>query len=474
HTCYVASTTLRGERRRQVRERQAAEMMALNETSGSCVAHITPLLDAAVNELADDDRKAILLRFYERWDLRSIGEALGTSENAAQKRVSRALDELHTILRRRGLTTTTSALAALLAGQAVTAPPSGLAASIVGGALAGAAAGTGVSVTLFKAAALTKLKVGLVAALATGGVAITLMREHKKNAALQAENEFLRQQTEQLAQAAAENERLANVLAAAARESPERTVPKAKPGRADSYATGNTPNPPAAVLIPALPSVQAPRQVVYGPAAAFTRFTTVGPAKVRIEGTSSIHDWQVEGKSVGGYLEVGPGFPVEPGQAATPGKVEAKGEAKIPVRSLFSIEEDGKKYSDRMDEVMYEHMRAKEYPWIVYKIEELTIKEPAKRKDAPYVFEAKGALGVAGITNTITMPVNVTPLSNGTIKITGTTDLKMTSFKVDPPNPLGLGIKTGDEVKLRFEWLVGKPTPVPGQARFDAHDSNVF
>jgi len=60
--------------------------------------------------------------------------------------------------------------------------------------------------------------------------------------------------------------------------------------------------------------------------------------KMRIEGTSNIHDWQVEGSIIGGYLEVGPEFPVEPGQAATAGKVEAHGEAYIPVRSLFSIE----------------------------------------------------------------------------------------------------------------------------------------
>jgi hypothetical protein len=181
-----------------------------------------------------------------------------------------------------------------------------------------------------------------------------------------------------------------------------------------------------------------------------------GNLKMRIEGTSTIHDWQVEGSIIGGYLEVGPEFPVEPGQAATPGKMEARGEARIPVRSLFSIEKDGKKYSDRMDEVMYEHMRAAANPWIVYRMSELTLKEAAKSKDAPYVFEAKGTLAVAGVTNSITMPVNVTPLGDKKIKITGNTGLKMTEYKVEPPNPLGLGIKTGDDVKLIFEWVVAQ------------------
>lgn len=201
--------------------------------------------------------------------------------------------------------------------------------------------------------------------------------------------------------------------------------------------------------------------------AELTRFNAKpGTLKMRIEGTSTIHDWQVESSIIGGYLEVGPGFPVEPGQAATPGKLEARAEAYIPVRSLFSIEKDGKKYSDKMDEVMYQHMRAQDNPRIVYRLNELVLKEPAKAKDAPYVFEAKGELALAGVTNSITMPVNVLPLGDKKIRITGTTSLKMTSFKIEPPNPLGLGIKTGDDVKLIFDWLVvQKPAATASAAK---------
>lgn len=198
-----------------------------------------------------------------------------------------------------------------------------------------------------------------------------------------------------------------------------------------------------------------------------TRFNAKpGTLKMRIEGTSTIHDWQVESSIIGGYLEVGPGFPVEPGQATTPGKLDARAEAYIPVRSLFSIEKDGKKYSDRMDEVMYEHMRAQENPRIVYRLNELVLKEPAKAKDAPYVFEAKGELALAGVTNSFTMSVNILPLGDKKIRITGTTSLKMTSFKIEPPNPLGLGIKTGDDVKLIFDWLVvQKPAATASAAK---------
>jgi len=181
-------------------------------------------------------------------------------------------------------------------------------------------------------------------------------------------------------------------------------------------------------------------------------------SKMRIEGTSNIHDWQVESPLIGGMLEAGDGFPTDPGQAATLGKVEAKADVFIQVRSLKSIEKDGKPYSDKMDEVMWEHLKEPQNKRIAYHLTELTLKEAAKAKDAPYVYEAKGDLAVAGTTNKITMPVNILPLPDNKLKVTGSVTLKMTDFKVEPPAPkLAFGlIKTGDEIKLIFEWVLSQ------------------
>lgn len=197
-----------------------------------------------------------------------------------------------------------------------------------------------------------------------------------------------------------------------------------------------------------------------------TTFAARSGSKMRIEGTSNIHDWQVESTLIAGFIEVGPNFPMDPSQAATPGKVDAKGEVSIPARSLKSIEKDGKPYSDAMDGIMYEKLKASEdpdtkkipYPKIEYRLSELTLKEAPKAKDGPYVFEAKGELAVAGVTNKTTMTVNVLPLGDKKLKVTGTTTVKMTDFKIEPPAPkiaLGL-IKTGDEVKLIFEWMLAQ------------------
>src|SRR6267154_3738348 len=102
-------------------------------------------------------------------------------------------------------------------------------------------------------------------------------------------------------------------------------------------------------------------------AAETTKFFAKSGSKMRLEGTSNIHDWQVESSLILGSLEVGPNFPSEPGQSLAPGKVDAHGEASVTVRSLKSLEKDGKPYSDKMDEVMDEKLKMPEFPKIVYR-----------------------------------------------------------------------------------------------------------
>ncbi len=194
------------------------------------------------------------------------------------------------------------------------------------------------------------------------------------------------------------------------------------------------------------------------------RFEARPGSKMRIEGTANmIHTrWFVEGGIIGGYVEAGANFPTEPGQTVAPGKVTATAEVFIPVRSLKSVE-DGKPYSDSMDGIMYDKLKAAADPKarISYRVTELTLKEASRTKDGPYLFDAKGELAVAGVTNVVPLVVNVTPLGDRRLKISGSTAVKMTDFKIQPPAPTVLGglLKTGDEVKLSFDWMVAQKAP---------------
>src|SRR5687768_17847396 len=140
HTCFVANNTMRRERRRQLRERSAVELNSIVDHSEANLALIAPVLDEAINQLGSEDRAAILLRFFEQKDFRAVGEKLGSNEEAARKRVSRALDRLHSLLTRRGVVLSGAALTGTLTAQAVTTAPAGLALSACTSALATAAA----------------------------------------------------------------------------------------------------------------------------------------------------------------------------------------------------------------------------------------------------------------------------------------------------------------------------------------------
>ena len=142
HTCFVAAQAARTERRRRARERQAVEMNALNDQPEPDWERLSPFLDQAMQGLGSSDRDAVVLRYFEGRNLRNVGAALGISEEAARKRVTRALEKLRSFFARRGVTLSATALAALLTENVVVAAPAGMAGAVSAAALTSAVAGT--------------------------------------------------------------------------------------------------------------------------------------------------------------------------------------------------------------------------------------------------------------------------------------------------------------------------------------------
>src|SRR5207245_8864929 len=101
---------------------------------------LRPVLDEAMGRLGAKDRNAVLLRYFERKELRVVGDALGTSEEAARKRVSRALERLRRYLTGRGVTLSATTLATAMTGSAVQSAPAALTGTISAAVVAGAAA----------------------------------------------------------------------------------------------------------------------------------------------------------------------------------------------------------------------------------------------------------------------------------------------------------------------------------------------
>jgi hypothetical protein len=262
------------------------------------------------------------------------------------------------------------------------------------------------------------------------------------------------------------------------RESPRKTAASVPDGKAAPTATATqavsvtgtsltlatqsargaaTPDPVAVAVVPGPAFVQAGPLERYAAAAGATDTNVV-----RIEGTSTVHPWQVEGHLIGGTAEFAHGFPPQAvGQVST-GDINARVSVFLPVRSLKSVEADGRPYSDVMDEIMYVKLRAEAHKRITFVLTSLKRLDQPEEKGPPFRYEATGELCVAGVTNTVAMPVYVTPGADGKVLFAGTVKVKMTDFKITPPAPTFAGgaIKTGDDVTLSFSWWAKRLGPM--------------
>lgn len=193
---FALSKYLRGEHRRQNRESQAMQNLDPASSASPDWEHVRPVLDNAMADLSEEDRQAMLLRFFQNQGFEAVGLALGISDDAAQKRVGRALDKLRAHLARKGITTTAALLSAVLTTHAVQTAPAGLAAKLAGASLAGAAAKTGTTLTIMT---LTTFKTGIVVT-TIAALALGLVAERRSLNQSQNENAALRQQISQLGQ----------------------------------------------------------------------------------------------------------------------------------------------------------------------------------------------------------------------------------------------------------------------------------
>ena len=164
----------RDEFRRLTREKHAMEQLISMPEDAPSWEHLRRVLDDVMSELSETDYDALVLRYFQNQDYRSVGAATGVSDDTAQKRVTRALEKLREMLARRGIRTSAVALSAVITANAVQAAPVGLALTIsTAAALSGTSLATTATVTTVKAIAMTTLqKTFLAATIILGGVAI--------------------------------------------------------------------------------------------------------------------------------------------------------------------------------------------------------------------------------------------------------------------------------------------------------------
>ena len=179
----TAANFQRSEIQRIRREQEAYMQSSVNETEDDTWTQIRPLLDTAMAGLSEKDRNAIVLRFFEGRNLRDVGVALGATEEAAKKRVSRAVDKLRKFFMKRGVALSAAVLAGAVMANSVQAAPASLAISAAAAAKsASVASGTLILAKgVLKLMAWTKTKMAILAtgiALAVGTSAVIVEKTY--------------------------------------------------------------------------------------------------------------------------------------------------------------------------------------------------------------------------------------------------------------------------------------------------------
>lgn len=169
------------------------------------------------------------------------------------------------------------------------------------------------------------------------------------------------------------------------------------------------------------------------------RFT---PAKagnaVTIHGTSSLHEWEMKGASIGGAIET------DPELWTTAGEKPAAVAVSIPVASLRSAH-------DRMDRIMREALKASANPNLRF---ELTTASLLKTTGDAFVVRSSGKLTIAGVTREVVLDVTVQRIGEHRFVLSGEAPVRMTDYGIQPPVAMMGTLKTGDAVTVAFRWTV--------------------
>lgn len=180
-------------------------------------------------------------------------------------------------------------------------------------------------------------------------------------------------------------------------------------------------------------------------AAGRARYAPVS-STVAVSGTSTLHEWTMEGTTIRGAVDVAPEVAADPANpAAWKSEKAALVTVTIPVAAIRSGH-------TRMNHIMLDAMKAKSFPEIRY---ELASAAPAGGGGESFTMKTSGRLTIAGVTRDLQMDVHA--VSHGRqVVLAGEAPIRMTDFGITPPVAMMGTLKTGDAVKVAFRWVVDR------------------
>jgi len=175
------------------------------------------------------------------------------------------------------------------------------------------------------------------------------------------------------------------------------------------------------------------------------KFNVGDSTKMTVTGTSTLHDWTSEVKTVTGYVE-------SDNKMISKGKVK-KGEKiqavhiVVPVKSIISPR------GATMDKKTYDALKSEEFPEIIFDLKNNEITEVTGET---FTVQSKGMLTIAGKTKEVEFLVSGLVMSDDMMRFSGAYKLNMKDYDMEPPSAMFGQIVTGEEVEIKFELVVSK------------------
>ena len=176
--------------------------------------------------------------------------------------------------------------------------------------------------------------------------------------------------------------------------------------------------------------------LVCGVLARADRFTQATGSVVKIEGTSTLHAWTMEAPVINGRVD-----------APAPAQLDSAPATAVVTIPVAAIKSEHAK----MDKLMAEALKARQHPEIRYELVDVDL---TNGTDAAFATKTKGKLTIAGVTREVEMTVNGSREADGRYVLTGQAPIRMTDYGIKPPTAMLGTIKTGDDVKVTFRWVV--------------------